>query len=445
MKGFGWIWLAVAVVAGALIGYQYGTGFKDKAPGQGAPASKEGEGEKKPLFYRNPMNPSITSPVPAKDDMGMDYIPVYADDQASKGPAGTVRIDPTVEHNIGVRVTRAGCRPISRLIRVPGRVAYVEDDVTVVHPRIKGWVREVAVKKMGERVESGGVLLTIYSPELVTSEQEYILALKGLEELSAGAPAYLKRSGEELLQSARQRLVLMDVPESEIKRLEEGGGPRDVISLPSPVSGFVVGIGVSQGDYVSPATALYRIASLSRVEVRATLYEPDLSWVRRGDQAEIVSLATPGQNFNGAVDEIYPFMDNRTRSATARLVLSNKGLKLRPDMFVNVTIHASRVEKALVVPSESIVRSGTREQVFVKVAPGTFEPRDVTTGLEAGGYVQVLKGVRPGEEVVSSAQFLIDSESKLREATAKMVAPAKDAGTMGEKMEMGKGSGDGTK
>ena len=378
--------------------------------------------EKKVLFYRNPMNPAITSPVPAKDEMGMDYIPVYADGGAGGDePAGTVTIDPVTVQNIGVRTARAEQRSLSHAVRAVGRVDFNEERLARLHPKIEGWVEILRVATTGSVVKKNDILLSIYSPQLVSSQEEYLLALHNLQVLKDSPYEEIRRGAQDLVDSARERLRLLDVPEHQIHELEVTRQLKKRIHIHSPFDGTVMKVGVREGQYVTPTTELYLLADLSRVWVYVDVYEEDLPWIKLGDKAEMRVRAAPGRTFHGKVAYVYPYMERKTRTARVRLEFDNPNLLLKPEMFANVTLRAGRVADAVVIPSEAVVRSGERDLVFVVREPGKFEPRQVTLGLSADGLVQILNGVKPGEEVVTSAQFLIDSESKLREATAKML------------------------
>jgi len=384
-------------------------------------------GEQKPkkepevLFYRNPMNPAITSPTPAQDEMGMDYIPVYADDGESDEPAGTVRIDPVTVQNIGVRTALAERQTLSRHIRSVGRVAFDEERLSRLHPKTEGWIEELYVDKTGEQIDEDTILLNIYSPQLVSSQQEYLLALNNLDVLKESAYEEIRQGAKELVSSSRERLEMLDVPEHQIRELERSRKVKKYLHIHSPFDGVIINIGAREGQYVTPATELYKIADLSRVWVIADVYENEVSWIQAGDPVDMKLAAIPGRVFSGRVGYIYPYAEAKTRTIKVRLEFDNPDLLLKPDMFADVTIHAQREVDAIVIPAEAVVRSGERDQVFVVREPGKFEPRDVTLGVSARGLVQVIEGVSAGETVVTSSQFLIDSESKLREATAKML------------------------
>jgi len=378
--------------------------------------------EKKVLFYRNPMNPAITSPVFTKDEMGMDYIAVYADDGGdSAEPEGTVRINPTVVQNIGVRTTKAERKTLSRSIRTVGRVTYDEERVARLHPKYDGWVEKMFIDKTGDKVQKDTMLMSIYSPQLVATQEEYLLALKNAEILKSSPFPDVAKGAISLLSSARERLELLDVPAHQIKQLQDTRKVMKGVHIHSPFTGIVMRIGAREGQRITPSKELYMIADLSRVWVIVDLYEDDLPWVREGDTAKMKVAGIPGRTFVGKVSYIYPYLEAKTRTVKMRLEFDNPKLALKPDMFANVVVEASTQINALIVPSEAIVRTGEQEQVFVQRAAGKYAPRQVVVGIDSEGEAQILSGLKEGEIVVTSSQFLIDSESKLKEATAKMM------------------------
>ncbi len=377
--------------------------------------------ERKILFYRNPMNPAVTSPVPATDAMGMDYVPVYADGDRGDAPAGTVSIDPVVVQNIGVRTAVARQDSLSRSVRTVGRIAFDEERLFRLHPKVEGWIEEIRVDKTGQTVRQDEILLSIYAPKLVTAQQEYLLALNSLEVLRDSPFEDIRRGAEELAESSRYRLTLLDVPEHQIRELEADRRIKKRLHIHAPQRGTVISIGARAGQHVTPGTELYTLVDLSQVWVYADIYDYEMPWVQVGDAVAMTLASVPGRTFEGSVSYIYPYAESRTRTTKVRLVFDNNRLLLRPDMLADVVIKSDRRENAIVIPAEAIVRSGERTLVFVQRAPGKFEPREITPGMEADGLVAVSSGVAAGEEVVTSAQFLLDSESKLREATAKML------------------------
>ncbi|MDD5460084.1 MAG: efflux RND transporter periplasmic adaptor subunit [Methylococcales bacterium] len=381
--------------------------------------------ERKILFYRNSMNPSVTSPVPAKDEIGMDYVPVYAEaDTRDADSAGTVKIDAVTVQNMGVRTAMAKKTTLSHTVRTVGRVAYDEERIVRLHPKTEGWIETLRVDKTGEWVKKNDDLLSIYSPQLVATQQEYVLALNGLKVLQNSPIEDIRRGAEEMVISTRERLKLLDVPEHQLHDLMHTHSIKKGLHIHTPADGIVINIGAREGQYVTPATELYMIADLSKVWVYADIYEYELPWVKTGDPVEMQLAGVPGRIFKGRLAFIYPYAEAKTRTIKVRLVFNNAELLLKPDMFAQVTIYAGKQLDALVIPSEAVVRSGAKSQVFIVRGAGKFEPRLVTTGLASNGDVAILDGVKAGEEVVTSAQFLIDSESRLHEATAKMMEPS---------------------
>lgn len=379
----------------------------------------------KPLFYRNPMNPAVTSPVPAQDAMGMDYVPVYAEDPVkTEAPAGSVNIDAVTVQNIGVRTAIAKKSVLSHVVRAVGRVAYDEERIVRLHPKTEGWIETLRVDKTGEKVTGNQDLLSIYSPQLVATQQEYVLALNNLKVLEKSPIEEIRRGAEELVKSSRERLKLLDVPEHQLHDLTLSHNIKKSLHIHTPTDGIVMQIGAREGQYVTPETELYMIADLSKIWVYADIYEYELPWVKVGDPVDMQLAGVPGRIFNGHLAFIYPYAEAKTRTIQVRLIFDNAEHLLKPELFAEVTIYAGKQADAVVIPLEAVVRSGAKTQVFVVRGAGKFEPRQVVTGLSSNSEIAILDGLDAGEEVVTSAQFLIDSESKLHEATAKMMEPA---------------------
>ena len=392
--------------------------------------------EEKPLFYRNPMNPAITSPVFTQDDMGMDYIAVYANDNNNNEPPGTVTIDPVVVQNIGVRTKVAQQKAIARTINALGHIDFNEEYLTRLHPKTSGWIGALKIDETGKRVDKNTILLSIYSPDLVAAQREFLVALKNWESVKANGGSKMQQSTQNIFNGALERLQLFDVPTHQIENLKKTKKIQKYLHIHSPFNGTVMNIGAREGQYVSPKDELYLIADLKRIWVHVEVYEDDLPWVKEGDEVEMRVRAAPGRLFKGKVRFIYPYLEGKTRTVRVRLEFNNTDLVLKPGMFANVLIKADPQKNAVVVPSEAIVRSGNREQIFVQRGPGKYEPREVILGLSSDGFTQIRTGLDVGERVVTSAVFLIDSESKLREATAKMMEITSDDGDMSD-MDMG--------
>ncbi|MBT5032520.1 MAG: efflux RND transporter periplasmic adaptor subunit, partial [Proteobacteria bacterium] len=380
------------------------------------PVYAEQEAEPEPqeiVFYRNPMDPSITSPVPMQDSMGMDYVPVYADNQTEMA-VGMVTIDPSIEQNIGVRKATAIRAPLSRTIRTVGRVDFDEEQMARIHPKVEGWIEEIWIDKTGQLVEQNDILLSLYSPKLVSTQQEYLLALNNLATLEKSPIEDIRNGAQELVRSSRERLRLLDVPDHQVQELEENREIMKNLHIHSPVAGTAIRIGSRLGQYVTPNTELYMIVDLSQVWVYADVYEYELPWVRLGDKVEMTLASVPGRTFTGELSYIYPYAEAKTRTTKVRMVFDNPEQLLRPDMFSEINILSDTQQNAIVIPAEAVIRSGDNTQVFIVRGAGKFEPRVVDLGLESDGLVAILSGVEVGEEVVTSSQFLVDSESKLR-------------------------------
>lgn len=387
--------------------------------------------EREIIFYRSPMNPSVTSAVPAKGPMGMDYIPVYADGETSD-VVGTVKIDPVVVQNIGVRTAVASEESISRSIHAVGRVAFNEERITRLHPKIEGWVEEIWIDKTGQSVAEDDILLSIYSPKLVSTQQEFLLALNNLSALRDSPFDEIRKGAEALVKSSRERLAFLDVPKHQIKELEQTREVKKSLHIHSPAAGTVIRIGSRQGQFITPKTELYMMVDLSEVWVYVDVYEYELPWVKIRDKVAMTLVSVPGKTFSGEVAYVYPYAESKTRTTKVRVIFDNPDLLLRPDMLADIRIQSDVADSAVVIPAEAVIRSGSDTQVFVVRAPGKFEPRVVGLGIESNGKVAIVKGLAAGEEVIVSAQFLVDSESKLREATAKMMEGLKKSEAQSE-------------
>ncbi len=431
----------MGMVAALALGWGIGQWFAPET--ETAERALQGEGDgpcaggQQPLFWRNPMNPSITSPTFQKDSMGMDYIPVCPEDAAGGGvsPAGTVSIDPTIVQNIGVRTARAVQREVMREITTVGRVTFDETRLITLHPKVEGWVDRLFVDKTGEFVAKDTMLLALYSPQLVATQQEYLLALTNWDRLKNSPYPDIREGARRLLDASLTRLRFFDVPEHQIQQLQKTRKVSKNLHIHAPAAGVVTNIGVREGAHVMPTTELFRIADLSTVWVLADLYEYEIPWVHVGDQARLTVPSLPGREFNGRITYIYPYLDAKTRTNKVRIEFDNRDGSLKPDMFGDVRVLASARRQGVFIPREAVLQTGKRAHVFVRMADGKFEPRVVKTGVVVDGQVEVLQGVRAGELVVTSGQFLIDSESSIREAAAKMVAP-RQAAAVPEDMDM---------
>jgi Cu(I)/Ag(I) efflux system membrane fusion protein len=363
------------------------------------------------------MNPSIRSETPAKDDMGMDYIPVYEDEvHAGTGVPGraAVVVPPDRARLLGIRSEPVGTGAGGGLLRTVGRVAVDERRREVVHAKYEGYVEKLYVDFTGEPVRQGQPLLAIYSPELVAAQKEYLVARRAQARLGGSAVPGVATGGRDLADAARQRLRYFDVSPAEIAALERAGEERRAVTLRSPVAGVVMEKIAFEGMKVAPADRLYEIADLSRVWILADVYEKDLGRVRLGTPAR-VSLPQGGGEWQARIAFVSPVVKPETRSVEVRLEVDNPGGVLKPDMFMDVHLQAQGAA-AVTVPETAVINTGERTLVFVDQGAGRFEPREVTLGARVPGGYEVQRGVAAGERVVVSANFLLDSESSLRAA-----------------------------
>jgi Cu(I)/Ag(I) efflux system membrane fusion protein len=390
-------------------------------PAPPAPAAAPG-GERKILYYRNPMGLPDTSPVPKKDSMGMDYIPVYADEGSGTVP-GTVTISPERVQMLGVRTEAASLRPITHTVRAVGTVAADERRIGVVNPKFEGWIERLHVNTTGQAVRRGAALLEVYSPDLVLAQREYLVARSAAADM-AHADAMARDNAKAIAAAALSRLKNWDISADQIARLQRTGVATRTLTLSAPIGGIVMEKPALQGLHFGAGDMLYRIVDLSAVWLLADVFEQDLAQIRPGQSAKITVQAYPGRVFEGRVAFVYPTVNAQTRTAKVRIEVPNPDLLLKTDMYATVEI-ASPVESAtvLAVPDSAVLDTGTRQTVLVDRGEGRFEPRAVKLGARADGYVAVLEGLREGEKVVTGANFLIDAESNLRAALQAFTAP----------------------
>ncbi len=390
-----------------------------KKPAAAKKASKP-EGKGKILYWQAPMVPTEIYDHPGKSKMGMDLVPVY-ENQTSSG--STVIIDPVTMQNMNVRTSAVQEKPFIKNIRTVGVVKYDEQNVRTVSSKINGWIEKLYVSFTGQPVRAGQPLLEIYSPELVSTQQEYLLALKSRDQVAKSSFENIRQSSASLLEASRQRLAFWDIPQKEVRRLEETRQVRRTTQLVSPFNGVVIKKKAEDGLYVKKGMSLYQVADLSTVWIEASVYEDDARLVRTGLQAAVHLPFESSNALNGTITYIYPYLDQKARDFKVRMSFANADLKLKPGMYVDVFLKTPPIENALVVPSQALIRSGIRNMVLIADGGGRFTPRQVRIGGEnENGETQILAGLEPGEKVVTSAQFLIDSESRLQEAIQKMLA-----------------------
>lgn len=407
------------------MGMDYLPVYSDEQPDAQAtspapPESAENSpGDRKPLYYRNPMGLPDTSPVPKKDAMGMDYIPVYPDD-VDAAAQGFVKISPERVQMIGVQSEVASRRNLVRPIRAVGTVQFDERQTYVVSTRYEGWIEKLLVNTTGEKVLRGQPLMEIYSPDLVLAQQEYALLRQSIKE--SGGSGETATTSRRLLEGAEQRLRYLDFPEAALQRLSAGAAPRPSVTIPSPVTGTVIDKPSVQGMRFMPGELLYKIVDMSTVWLIAEVFEQDLAGVRVGQGATITVQAYPGRSFTGRVAFIYPVVGEQTRTARVRIEMPNPDDLLKAEMYANVEIASPFGPRdVLAIPESAVIDSGTRQVVLIDHGDGRFEPRAVKLGDRAEGYVAVIDGVSADERVVVSANFLIDAESNLKAALSSFV------------------------
>lgn len=413
--------------------------------------------ERKTLYYRHPMNPKVTSPTPAKDEMGMDYLPVYADEPSpsvpiAKGkilyyrhPMGAadtspvpkkdemgmdylpvyegeqtnsrqLTITPEKIQKLGVKTEKVQYRPLARSIHALGSIQIDERRISVVNAKFEGWIQRLLVNTTGQTVKKGQPLLEIYSPDLLSAQQEYLIAKQGEAALQQASPQ-AQTTAEQLTRNALQRLNYWGIGSAQLKRLQQQEQVIEYLPLLSPVDGVVIEKPAVAGMRFMPGELLFQIADLQRVWLLADVFEQDLDWVSVGQTVHVDIKAYPDKVFTGQIGFIYPTLNTDTRTVKVRVELDNTQGLLKPGLYGSVELSAShQAHHALMVADSAVLDSGTRQVVLVQLGEGTFEPRTVKIGHRADGYSEVLEGLTDGETVVTRANFLIDAESNLKAA-----------------------------
>ncbi len=377
--------------------------------------------ERAVIYWRAPMDPNYISEKPGKSPMGMDLVPVYADEDDSPS-AHTIRIDPVTIQNMGIRTTVVRRGPLVKTIRTVGRVDYDEQLVTFVDTKFDGWIETLYVDETGQRVERGEPLFDVYSPELYAAQEEFLAAARNLPRLDKSTFAPAREQAAKLVEAAETKLRYLDVSDAQIEALRKSGKVEKTLTIHSPATGIVTEKMALEGMYVKPGMRLYTIADLSHVWVYVDVYEYQLPWVSVGQPAIMTLPYVPGKEFAGKVVYVYPYLEKQTRVIKVRLEFTNATGELKPGMYANIRLESELQRDALLVPREAYIDSGTRQVLFVDIGNGKFDPRDIQVGVEAeDGMVEVLDGLDEGEVVVTSGQFMLDAESKLKEAVAKMI------------------------
>ena len=383
--------------------------IRKQPSGAGVSPSPQSAGERKVKYYKSTMLLGEISQTPRKDSMGMDMVPVYE----GEGESTTITVDPTTVQKMGVRTAVVTKGPLRRIIRTVGAIDYNETALADVTTKFRGWIENLYVDSTGKQVKKGEPLFDIYSPDLYSAQNEYVLALN-----QPGGASGLRAS-------ARQKLRLFDITEDQIAELEKSRQPKRTLRVDAPIDGIVVEKLAVRGQMVEAGMKLYRLADLGIVWVQSQIYEQDLALLQVGQEAEVSLSYLPDRKFSGRVTYIYPTVDEKTRTARVRMEFHNPGFFLKPGMFATVELRAELKPDALLVPDSAVLRSGEKNTVFVALDGGHFEPREVKLGPRADNNTyEVISGLTEGELVVTSGQFMLDSESQLREAIQKMLKPA---------------------
>lgn len=381
----------VLVVIAAGLGYWLGT--------KGSQNESESLGQKKvPLYWVAPMDPNYKRDKPGKSPMNMDLIPVY--EEGSSGPdvgPGAIQISPDVVNNLGVRTALAERKVLHTEIKTVGYVGYDEDQLIHIHPRVEGWIEKLYVTASGDPVEKGQALYQIYSPQLVNAQEELVLALN--------------RNNQRLIRAAEARLKALQLPESAINKLMQSKQVQQNITFFSSQSGVVDNLNIREGFFVKPGTSLMSIGTLEQMWVEAEVFERQASLVVVGLPVTMTLDYLPGEEWQGKVDYVHPTLDSKTRTVKVRLRFDNKNHELKPNMFAQVVIHTNNSKASLLVPQEAVIRTGSINRVVLALGDGYFKSIEVKVGRFAGNYAEILSGLEEGERIVTSAQFLLDSES----------------------------------
>lgn len=372
---------------------------------------KGGNNKRKIAYWRAPMNPDEIYSEPGKSTMGMDLVPVYEDELVG---GVNILIDPVMEQNMGIRTQAARKGPLLHTIRTYGHVTYDETRIGRINLRFSGWVEKLHADYTGMKIKKGAPLFNIYSPDLLTAQHELLEAKRNYKNRA-------DESGRKVLDSVKNRLAYYGIGETEIHKILEQNQVLQTITVRSPYSGIITRKNAIEGDFIKTGTTVYEIADLSKVWVEAHIYEYELSRVKKGQAAEMTLPYLPGKTYTGEVSYIYPYLQRKTRDVVVRLEFANPETALKPEMYGDVLIKTQAGIHGVIIPDSAVLRSGRRNIVFIRRSPGRFTPREVELGLPLdNNQIHVAKGIAPGDEVIVSGQFMLDSESRLRESTLKM-------------------------
>jgi RND family efflux transporter MFP subunit len=411
--------MILLIVAVFVAGYGYGRWYAKGVAGA------DQKGGRKILYWVDPMHPAYKSDKPGiAPDCGMKLVPVYEGgeagpaapvDEAASLPMGTFKVSPEKQQLIGVSYGQVESGAGVRTFRAVGKVAFDETRMARVHARVEGWIDQVLVDFTGQLVTKGQRLLTLYSPEMLATQQEYLLALKSKDMLKNSTLGDAVQQSNSLIAASRKRLELWDLSDAQIEEVARTGKPVTNITLNAPISGYVIARNAFPKQRITPETELYNIVDLSRIWIMADVFENEAPMIRLNQQASVSLANSRGKSFRAKVNYIQPQVDPLTRTLKVRLEAENPEMLLKPDMYADVEFRVA-MPRRITVPSEAVLNSGERKTVFVDRGNGYIEPRDVEIGERIGDRLEIIKGLKPGERIVISGNFLIDSESQLKAA-----------------------------
>ncbi|UMM04772.1 efflux RND transporter periplasmic adaptor subunit [Vibrio campbellii] len=388
----------IALIVGGALGFGANHFLTGSAHDMSAMGGESAASSNDPLYWVAPMDPNYKRDKPGKSPMGMDLIPVYAEDlSGEKSAPGTITIDPSVENNLGVKTAKVTLEKLSPRIETVGYIAFDESHLWQTNVRVAGWVEKLYINAVGEKVKKGDVLFTLYSPELVKAQEELLNAY---------------RTGRQgLVKGATERLVTLGVDRAQIKSITRRGKASQTIEIKAPADGVIASLNVREGGYLSPAQAVISAGPLDNVWVDAEVFERQAHWMKAGSQATMTLDAIPGNEWQGIVDYVYPILDPKTRTLRVRLKFPNPNGELKPNMFANIALQPVTEDAVLTIPKSSVIRSGGMTRVVLAEGDGKYRSARIEVGREAGEQIEVLQGLKQDDKIVTSAHFMLDSES----------------------------------
>ncbi|MFM2583258.1 efflux RND transporter periplasmic adaptor subunit [Vibrio campbellii] len=388
----------IALIVGGALGFGANHFLTGSAHDMSAMGGESAASSNDPLYWVAPMDPNYKRDKPGKSPMGMDLIPVYAEDlSGEKSAPGTITIDPSVENNLGVKTAKVTLEKLSPRIETVGYIAFDESHLWQTNVRVAGWVEKLYINAVGEKVKKGDVLFTLYSPELVKAQEELLNAY---------------RTGRQgLVKGATERLVTLGVDRAQIKSVTRSGKASQTIEIKAPADGVIASLNVREGGYLSPAQAVISAGPLDNVWVDAEVFERQAHWMKAGSQATMTLDAIPGNEWQGVVDYVYPILDPKTRTLRVRLKFPNPNGELKPNMFANIALQPVTDDAVLTIPKSSVIRSGGMTRVVLAEGDGKYRSARIEVGREAGEQIEVLQGLKQDDKIVTSAHFMLDSES----------------------------------